>query len=328
MKKALQLLVQRFEISADKTHVSYLTFARRNKLHNTFNDGAYHSQAAILALISGSIKNLGRQTRLDRAMKTANEKMFILKNGLRPGVGKALVLYTDGKTHPTSKDMSGHVAALKGKGVRIVVVGMGPLSRKPEYRKVLKEIGGENLLFAYGYSSLDDHVNDIMNLVCPSAGNQTGNETSPAGGLKKNRNAVVCTHFRATKKLTCKKGDTQVTCPTEPPMQPRDDKQGGPTPFGEYLIGKRRKHPRHKIDWYNLYPLKEDNSGYYGYTQPTKTGRFAMGLHPGKVSLGCVTVKAPTYDKDPCWQRIRKVIDASNMNYRGSAYSGFLYVVK
>ena len=46
-------------------------------------------------------------------MKTANEKMFILKNGLRPGVGKALVLYTDGKTHPTSKDMSGHVVALK-----------------------------------------------------------------------------------------------------------------------------------------------------------------------------------------------------------------------
>jgi len=51
------------------------------------------------------------------------------------------------------------------KGVRIVVVGIGPLSRKPEYRKVLKEIGGENLLFAYGYSGLDDHVNDIMNLV-------------------------------------------------------------------------------------------------------------------------------------------------------------------
>jgi len=113
MKIALQLLVQRFDISADKTRVSYLTFARRNKLHNKFNDGAYHSQAAILALISGSIKNLGRQTRLDRAMKSANEKMFTLKNGLRHGVAKALVLYTDGKTHPTSRDMSPHVAALK-----------------------------------------------------------------------------------------------------------------------------------------------------------------------------------------------------------------------
>ena len=127
---------------------------------------------------------------------------------------------------------------------------------------------------------------------------------------------------------TIHRGNTQVTCPTQPPKEARDDKQGGPTPLGEYLIGNRYKHRRHNIDWYNLYPKKEDNSGYYGYTQPTKKGRFAMGLHPGKVSLGCVTVKAPTYDNDPCWQKIRKVIDAGNMNYRGSTYSGFLYVVK
>ena len=113
LKEALQLLVQRFDISADKTHVSYLTFARSSKLQNTFNDAAYHSQAAILTLISGSIKNLGRQTRLDRAIKAANEQMFALNNGLRPGVGNTMVLFTDGRTHPTSKDMSGHVAALK-----------------------------------------------------------------------------------------------------------------------------------------------------------------------------------------------------------------------
>ena len=113
LKATLQLLVQRFDISADKTHVSYLTFARSSKLHNTFNDAAYHSQAAILALISGVIKNLGRQTRLDRAIKAANEQMFTLTNGLRPGVGKTMVLFTDGRTHPTSKDINGHVAALK-----------------------------------------------------------------------------------------------------------------------------------------------------------------------------------------------------------------------
>ena len=113
LKAALQLLVQRFDISADKTHVSYLTFATRSKLHNKFNNAAYHSQGAIVALLSRSIRKLRSPTRLDRAMKAANEQMFTLKNGLRPGVGKALVLYTDGKTLPTSKDISGHVAALK-----------------------------------------------------------------------------------------------------------------------------------------------------------------------------------------------------------------------
>ena len=51
-----------------------------------------------------------------------------------------------------------------------------------------------------------------------------------------------------------------------------------------------------------------------------------MGLHPGRTSLGCVTVRAPTYNSDACWQRIRRVIDSGNMYYRGSSYSGFLFV--
>ena len=117
-----------------------------------------------------------------------------------------------------------------------------------------------------------------------------------------------------------------VTCRTQPPAEPRDDRPDGPTPRGEYLIGKRYRHPRIKIDWYYLYPKKEDNSGYYNYWTPTKKGRSTMGLHPGKTSLGCVTVYAPSYDDDPCWKRIRRVLDSGNMFYRGSRYSGFLYV--
>ena len=122
------------------------------------------------------------------------------------------------------------------------------------------------------------------------------------------------------------RGRSSVTCTTQPPAERRDDRFGGPTPRGEYLIGKRYTNPTYNIDWYNLYPKKEDNSGYYGYTQRTRTGRYAMGLHPGRTSLGCVTVKAPRYNSDPCWQRIRRVIDSGNMWYRGSGYSGFLYV--
>ena len=117
-----------------------------------------------------------------------------------------------------------------------------------------------------------------------------------------------------------------MTCVTQPPAQTDDTKYGGPTPLGEYLIGKRYTNPSYGIDWYNLYPKKEDNSGYYRYTQPTQTGRYAMGLHPGTISEGCVTVKAPLYNDDPCWKKIRKVVDSGTMWYRGWDYSGFLYV--
>jgi len=40
------------------------------------------------------------------------------------------------------------------------------MSKKTKYRKVLKEIGGKNLLFIDNYVSLNDHINDIMKLVC------------------------------------------------------------------------------------------------------------------------------------------------------------------
>ncbi|XP_068698314.1 uncharacterized protein [Montipora foliosa] len=154
----------------------------------------------------------------------------------------------------------------------------------------------------------------------------TGGGSSPAGGPRRNRNAVVCTSYRNRNTLTCRKGRDSATCRTQAPRETRDDRFGGPTPRGEYLIGKRYTNPQYRIDWYNLYPKKEDNSGYYGYTQRTRKGRYAMGLHPGTTSLGCVTVRAPTYNSDPCWQRIRRVIDNGNMNYRRSSYSGFLYV--
>ena len=115
-----------------------------------------------------------------------------------------------------------------------------------------------------------------------------------------------------------KRGRSSVTCTTQPPRERNDRRYGGPTPRGEYLIGNRYTNPRYNIDWYNLYPKKEDSSGYYGYTQPTRTGRYAMGLHPGRTSLGCVTVRAPTYNSDACWQRIRRVIDSGNIGNRNT----------
>ncbi|XP_074633548.1 uncharacterized protein LOC141892246 [Acropora palmata] len=145
--------------------------------------------------------------------------------------------------------------------------------------------------------------------------------SSPAGGPSRNPNAVVCTSYRSSNQVTCKKGGSSVTCTTQPPTVTRDDQDKGPTPRGEYLIGRRYIHWRYNIEWYNLFPKKEDNSGYYSYTQSTKTGRSHMGLHPGSVSEGCVTVKEST-----CWGNIRSVIDSGTMQYRGSSYSGFLYV--
>lgn len=84
-KKALQHLMQQFDISKDGTHISFGTFANERILHNKFNDPAYHSEQAILNLTSNSIK-LSKPTRLDSALSMAKDKMFIEESGLRAGV--------------------------------------------------------------------------------------------------------------------------------------------------------------------------------------------------------------------------------------------------
>lgn len=136
--------------------------------------------------------------------------------------------------------------------------------------------------------------------------------SSSSSSDSSNSRPVVCYFYRSSNRITCTKGGVSATCGTVSPSQTRDDRFGGPTPLGEYLIGKR-----YNIDWYNLYPKKEDNSCYY---QRTRKGRYAISLHPGTRSLGCVTVVKS------CWPSIRSVVDSGNQPYCGSYYSGYLFV--
>ena len=104
LKAALEHLVEKFDVSTGGTYISFETLARKAKLHNKFKDEAYHNQAAVLNLIEGNITQLRKPTRLDRAIKLTKEQMFTQESGLRQGVEKVLVLYTDGRSHPTHTD--------------------------------------------------------------------------------------------------------------------------------------------------------------------------------------------------------------------------------
>ena len=151
---------------------------------------------------------------------------------------------------------------------------------------------------------------------------------SPAGGPSKNPDAAVFVFLRESNKLCWVENGNVSLVEIKPTKEKNDTKQKGPTPLGEFLIGQRFTHGEHKIDWYKLYPRIEDKTGYYGYTAKTKTGRFAMGLHPGAVSHGCVTVKSNSdpYDEAEGWKLIRKKLDSATLTYKGDSFSGLLYV--
>jgi len=156
---------------------------------------------------------------------------------------------------------------------------------------------------------------------------------SPSGGPTANTSAAVVVFFRDSKTLCWLEQGQLVKVPVTPTSQTDDTKENGPTPVGEFLIGNRYIHDKQNIDWYKLYPRFEDNKGYYGYATKTQTGRFAMGLHPGAASLGCVTVTSTnkpyhTSDTSVEWQKIKKYLDGCKMTYNNDTFTGLLYVVK
>ena len=67
----------------------------------------------MLDLIDAQLTEFDDITRLDRALTTADKKMFTPESGQRPGVPSVMVLMTDGKTNPASGDFSPTVDALK-----------------------------------------------------------------------------------------------------------------------------------------------------------------------------------------------------------------------
>jgi len=58
------------------------------------------------------------------------------------------------------------LSAFQSKGVRLVVVAIGPDAQKKKYRAVLDAIAGKELFFADDYDKLEDAVGNITALIC------------------------------------------------------------------------------------------------------------------------------------------------------------------
>ena len=143
LKEALSLLLQEFDISSDKTHVSLETFNKKAQVHNKFNDPNFWSYAALLDLIETSIDKLKSPTRLDFALEEANGTMFTEENGDRPGERNVLVVFTDGRTHE-STDLEKFTVYIQYLKVTIIQEAWfsGPIkhdmNRMPKRKKTLK----------------------------------------------------------------------------------------------------------------------------------------------------------------------------------------------
>ena len=104
--------------------------------------------------------------------------------------------------------------------------------------------------------------------------------------------AATCNYYRSSNRITC----GSVTCSSQ------GNVQGGKLPAGTYRIGTYYSHG--STPWFNLY--KAGRGFYWDYhTKIPETGcRGGFGLHPGQVSLGCITVTS-----NSCFSRLAAVIN-------------------
>ena len=110
----------------------------------------------------------------------------------------------------------------------------------------------------------------------------------------------------------CDSAFGEVQCKTENYSIPALTYTGGHTPVGFYAIGPFRINPRiHNSPWYNLFPRKRDDSGWWDYSAfNPETFSSAIGLHRGNsTTRGYSCIAVPL---DDCWENLRKVIDSSN----------------
>lgn len=128
-------------------------------------------------------------------------------------------------------------------------------------------------------------------------------KTTPTTPSPKSR----CVYYRERLRLHCYSTSGRfAACATKKPSVSSSTQRGGPPPRGEYLIGKIYQHMGR--DWYNLYPKKRSSNAYWDYYYKSPdTGRSHIALHPGTVTLGCVTVTS-----NSCWNLIRDRVNTGS----------------
>ena len=103
VKNFLIALVDKMHVSHRMTHVGIIHYNHKSFLDWDFSADKAQNAAAL----KEAIKNLKYEpggTRTDRGMELASKEMFQSKRGERPNVPHVLLVITDGKTSPRSKD--------------------------------------------------------------------------------------------------------------------------------------------------------------------------------------------------------------------------------
>ena len=113
LKGFLLELVDAMNIGPDATHTAIMTFGQKPNVLSTFADTQYYSSDAVHQLIDKMPITFGGKTFTDKALMTAEKKLFSEEGGDRPKYPNVLILFTDGMTNKGSMPFSEITPLLK-----------------------------------------------------------------------------------------------------------------------------------------------------------------------------------------------------------------------
>lgn len=156
--------------SIDNNHVHYgvMRFSAEPVIDVNIRDSKYWHNDMIQKLLSSpAIYNLmpSGGTYMGKALLTAKNKWYCSGCGLRPGVPKVLILFTDGK--PNGQNPITIAKKLKDMGVKIVTVGIGKGS---DFDVLTKIASKPSYVFKLqGFDYMKEAINKMVKVVCSSA---------------------------------------------------------------------------------------------------------------------------------------------------------------
>ena len=151
-KDFLKTLAGAIGISQDGSRASVLTFSSNSELSIKFSD--HFNQSSFDDAVD-SIPLMGQTTRIDTALRLAQNEMFTEKNGANSNLPNILILLTDGtQTKDVYAENPTDIAAeIRASGINLIVVGIGKAVNQNELDNMA---GGPQK--AYSVASFDELV--------------------------------------------------------------------------------------------------------------------------------------------------------------------------
>ncbi|XP_015750459.1 PREDICTED: uncharacterized protein LOC107330348, partial [Acropora digitifera] len=168
MLNFLKEVIKKFNVGPDATHVAVVAYSTNPKLEFTFGtlSGADITEEKYGQLIN-KIRFQRGFTYIDKALKMADEQVFIPNAGMRPTVPKVLIVITDGEQTTTGGFTPLDIASqgIKDKGIVVYSLGIGGNVDSDQLKQIASS--EDNVFISVGFDELLDVVQPIVEKSCP-----------------------------------------------------------------------------------------------------------------------------------------------------------------